>query len=44
MNDVTLETKGQAMRKNSEWQELVTSPTPNPNPERPQNHYSIELE
>ena len=23
--------------KNSEWQESVTSPTPNPNPGRPQN-------
>ena len=27
MNDITQETKGQAKRKNSEWQELVTSPT-----------------
>ena len=27
MNDITRETKGQAKRKNSEWQELVTSPT-----------------
>ena len=24
-------------KKNSEWQELVTSPTPNPNPGRPRN-------
>ena len=24
--------------KNSEWQEPVTSPTPNPNPGRPRNH------
>ena len=27
MNDITRETKGQAKRKNSEWQEPVTSPT-----------------
>ena len=29
--------KGQAKRKNSEWQEPVTSSTPNPNTGRPQN-------
>ena len=29
MNDITRETKGQAKRKNSEWQEPATSPTPN---------------
>ena len=27
MNDITQETKGQAKRKNSEWQEPVTNPT-----------------
>jgi len=36
MNDITRETKGQAKRKNNEWQEPATSPTrPNPNPGRP---------
>ena len=30
MNDITWETKGQANRKNSEWQDPVTSPTPKP--------------
>ena len=44
MNDITQETKGQAKRKNREWQEPVTSPTQNPNPGRPQNRESIELE
>ena len=34
---LTRETKGQAKRKNSEWQEPVTSQTPNPNPRRPRN-------
>ena len=34
----TQETKGQAKRKNSEWQEPVTSTTPNPNPRRPWKH------
>ena len=29
--------KGQAKRKNSEWQEPAISPTPNPNPGRPRN-------
>ena len=37
MNDITQETKRQAKQKNSEWPEPVTSPTPNPNPGRPQN-------
>ena len=31
MNDITRETKGQAKRKNNEWQEPATSSTPNPN-------------
>jgi len=45
MNDVTRETKGQARRKNSEWQEPATSPTrPNPNPGRPRNRWFVELE
>ena len=44
MNDITRETKEQAKRKNSEWQEPATSPTPNPNPGRPRNRESIELE
>ena len=44
MNDITGETKGQAKRKNSEWQGPVTSLTPNPNPGRPWNHESTELD
>ena len=34
---ITRETQGQAKRKNSQWQEPVTSQTPNPNPGWPQN-------
>ena len=44
MNDITRETKGQAKRQNSEWQEPATSPTPNPNPGSTRNRLSIELE
>ena len=39
-----LRNKKASKEKNNEWQEPVTSPTPNPNPGRPQNCYSIELE
>ena len=46
MNDITRETKRASQeKKNSEWQEPATSPTrPNPNPGRPRNRWSIELE
>jgi len=37
MNAISQETKGQAKRKNSQWQEPVTSPNPNSNPGRPWN-------
>ena len=46
MNDITRETKEQATRKKTvNGKEPATSPTrPNPNPGRPRNRYSIELE